>query len=201
MPSHAAATLVLSFLIGSIPFGYLLFRFTDQKDIRSLGSGNIGATNVLRAKGLPYGLLILLLDCAKGALPMIYAAHHFPQHRPLLALTLLAAVLGHIYTPFLKGKGGKGVATFFGALAVFTPGTSLVFILFFLLTVSLCRYVSAASMSAVSAAFLSVLTSQSAEVSMVVMLSVMIIIVHHRQNIQRILNEKEPRLGKRNCHE
>ncbi len=201
MNSHAAATLLISFVIGSIPFGYLLFRFTDKTDIRSMGSGNIGASNVLRAKGLPYGLLILLLDCAKGALPMLYATRHFPQHRPLLAMTLMAAMLGHIYTPFLKGKGGKGVATFFGALTVVMPEISFVFLVFFLLTVSVCRYVSAASVTGVSVAFLFVLVSQSVEVSMIILLSVLVIIVHHRQNIQRILNGKETRLGNRICHE
>lgn len=201
MSSHALTTVLLSFIIGAIPSGYLLFRLTDKTDIRTMGSGNIGASNVLRTKGIPYGLLILLLDSAKGALPLLYASHHFPERYPLLALVMLAAVLGHIYTPFLKGKGGKGVATFFGALIVFSPCISLLFLISFLAVVSVSRYVSAASVAAVSLSFLAVLFSLSAEASMVTLLGVLIIVVQHRQNIQRILNGQEARLGKRTCHE
>jgi len=194
-------TLLFSFLTGAVPFGYLLFRLTDKRDIREMGSGNIGASNVLRTKGLFYGLLILLLDCAKGALPLLYSSYHFPDYNPFLAFILLAAVTGHIYSPFLKGKGGKGVATFYGALIIFLPQLGLIFLFIFLLTVSFTRYVSAASVTAVSATFMVALLSQSAEVAMVLLLSVLIIIVQHRKNIQRILNREEARLGKTLCHD
>ncbi len=201
LSSHMAISLLIGFLCGAIPFGYLLFWLTDKRDIRDMGSGNIGASNVLRTKGLYYGLLIMLLDCGKGALPLFYVSQHFPQHRPLIAATLLAAVLGHIYTPFLKGKGGKGVATFLGALIVFSPYASLVFLTFFIITISLCRYVSAASVTAVTLAFMVVLFSQSAEVAMIILLTALMITVQHRKNIQRILNGEEARLGKELCHE
>lgn len=201
MSSQHLIPLIVGFLIGAIPFGWLLFRFTDKADIRSMGSGNIGACNILRTKGLGYGLLILLLDCTKGALPLWYVGLHFPGQRPFWALTILAVTLGHIYTPFLKGKGGKGVATFFGGLIVFSPWLSLLFLGSFLMTVCCCRYVSAASVTAVSITFMAMLFSESAEVSMLILLSLLLITIQHRQNIQRILNGQENRLGKRTCHE
>ena len=194
-------TLVLSFLAGAVPFGYLLYRLTDKADIRRMGSGNIGASNVLRNKGIPYGILILFLDSTKGALPLILFSGELPQNRPYWAMIMLAAILGHIYSPFLKGKGGKGVATFFGALIVFSPLISLIFLAVFTATVFLFRFVSAASVTAVSIAFFCVLFTHSADVSMILLLSVLIIIISHRQNIQRILSGIETRLGKRTCHE
>jgi glycerol-3-phosphate acyltransferase PlsY len=201
LSSQAFVTLAIGFFLGAIPFGWLLFRLTDKSDIRAMGSGNIGACNVLRTKGIGYGMLILFLDTAKGALPLWYASQHFPGQRPFWALTILVVTLGHIHTPFLKGKGGKGVATFFGGLIVFSPWLSLIFLIAFLLTVWGCRYVSAASVSAVSLTFMAMLFSESAEVSMLILLSLLLITVQHRQNIQRILNGQENRLGRGTGHE
>ena len=104
--------LVLSYLLGSLPIGLLVGRMVKGIDVRDYGSGNIGASNVWRAMGPFWGVFVFLLDVAKGLMPVQMASHHFP---PLVqVLAGLAAILGHNFSPFLKFKGGKGVATSLG---------------------------------------------------------------------------------------
>ena len=104
-----------AFLSGSIPFGLLLVRLAGKGDVRAQGSGNIGATNVMRAGGKALGIATLLLDAGKGFLP-VFLAKAMGYHPEFLAFVALAAVLGHVFTPWLKFKGGKGVATALGAV-------------------------------------------------------------------------------------
>ena len=123
--------IVFSYLLGSIPFGYLIFYFTEGRDIRTLGSGNIGATNVLRSKGKLAGLLTLALDILKGAVPVIYGRIHFDLPWIVL-LGALAVLLGHVFPVFLKFRGGKGVASLVGIFLVFYyPGPAGFFSCFF----------------------------------------------------------------------
>jgi glycerol-3-phosphate acyltransferase PlsY len=105
-----------AFLAGSIPFGLILVKLAGKGDVRAQGSGNIGATNVMRAGGKGLGIATLLLDAAKGFLPVFIAKHVFGFAPEFLAFVALAAVVGHMYTPWLKFQGGKGVATALGAV-------------------------------------------------------------------------------------
>ncbi|MCX6554342.1 MAG: glycerol-3-phosphate 1-O-acyltransferase PlsY [Candidatus Aminicenantes bacterium] len=190
MSSHEISFLVLSYLLGSIPFGYLVFYFTEGKDIRSLGSGNIGATNVLRSKGKLAGSLTLALDVLKGALPVLYGRAHFDLPWFVL-LGALAVLLGHIFPVFLKFRGGKGVASLVGIFLVFYFPALLVFLAVFFIVLRLTRYVSLASLLATTALFFCILFTQVAEASMVVFAMLLLIVFRHRANIQRLLAGNE----------
>jgi glycerol-3-phosphate acyltransferase PlsY len=116
--------LLFGFLIGGVPFGLLLGLLFRGVDVRTQGSGNIGATNVARVLGWKLGLATLILDAAKGALPMLWVAHHFEQAW-MLPVAGLVAVLGHCYSPWLEFQGGKGVATAAGVMLVVSPKATL----------------------------------------------------------------------------
>ena len=136
-----------AFLSGSIPFGLILVKLAGKGDVRKSGSGNIGATNVMRAGGKALGIATLLLDIAKGFLPVLLAkSFGLPAH--LLAFVALAAVLGHMFTPWLKFKGGKGVATALGVALAYHPLLVVPSLVAFLLLVFLSRYVSLGSVVA-----------------------------------------------------
>src|SRR5215471_19196901 len=146
-------TLLLSYLIGAIPFGYLVARGRGV-DILKQGSGNIGATNVGRVLGRPFGVLVFLLDFAKGAVPALlarlwasrYALELPPDSLPVAAA--VAAFLGHLFPIYLRFRGGKGVATAAGAVSVLLPGPALTALVTWLAVVLASRYVSLASLTA-----------------------------------------------------
>ncbi|HUU04304.1 MAG TPA: glycerol-3-phosphate 1-O-acyltransferase PlsY [Patescibacteria group bacterium] len=190
MSSHEIYFIVCSYLLGSIPFGYLIFYFSEGKDIRSMGSGNIGATNVLRSKGKLAGLATLTLDILKGALPIVYGRIHFDLPWIIL-LGGLAVLLGHVFPVFLKFRGGKGVGSLVGVFLVFYYPALLVFLLFFFLTLWLSRYVSLGSLLGASALFFCILFTQVVEVSMVMFLMLLLIVFRHRANIRRLLAGNE----------
>ena len=162
MSSHEILYVVCSYLLGSIPFGYLIFYFSEGKDIRTLGSGNIGATNVLRSKGKLAGLATLALDILKGALPIVYGRIHFDLPWVVL-LGGLAVLLGHVFPVFLKFRGGKGVAALVGVFLVFHFPSLLVFLAAFFAALWLTRYVSLGSLLGTTALFFSILFTQVAE--------------------------------------
>lgn len=116
----------LGYLSGSVPFGVLVTRLFSSKDVREHGSGNIGATNVARVAGKKVGALVLLLDALKGTLPVLLAMHLFPEGPRAHVAVGYAAFLGHVFPVWLKGKGGKGVATALGVLVVLVPQAALV---------------------------------------------------------------------------
>src|SRR5919201_1252157 len=120
-----AALIVLGYLSGSVPFGVLLTRWIRGVDVRTQGSGNIGATNVARVAGKKGGMVGLLLDALKGALPVLLAMALFPQSPRTHAAVGLAAFLGHVFPVWLRLKGGKGVATALGVLLVLIPWAAL----------------------------------------------------------------------------
>jgi glycerol-3-phosphate acyltransferase PlsY len=177
-------------MLGSIPFGYLVFYFTEGRDIRTLGSGNIGATNVLRSKGKLAGLLTLVLDIAKGAVPVIYGRIHFGLTWIVL-LGGLAVLLGHVFPVFLKFRGGKGVGSLVGVFLVFYYPALLVFLAVFFLTLQLTRFVSLASLLATTALFFCILFTQVVETAMVAFVMLLLIVFRHRSNIQRLLASNE----------
>jgi glycerol-3-phosphate acyltransferase PlsY len=190
LSSHEISFIVLSYLLGSIPFGYLIFYFSEGKDIRTLGSGNIGATNVLRSKGKLAGILTLALDILKGALPVIYGRIHFDLPWIIL-LGALAVLVGHVFPVFLKFRGGKGVASLVGIFLVFYYPALLVFLIVFLITLRLSRFVSLASLLATTALFFCILFTQGAETAMVVFVMLLLIVFRHRANIQRLMTGSE----------
>jgi glycerol-3-phosphate acyltransferase PlsY len=190
LTGHEISFIVLSYLLGSIPFGYLIYYFTEGKDIRTLGSGNIGATNVLRSKGKLAGLLTLALDILKGAVPVIYGSAHFDLPWVVL-LGALVVILGHVFPVFLKFRGGKGVASLMGAFLIFYSPALLVFSVVFLLTLQLTRYVSLASLLAVTGLFFCILLTQVVESSIVVFVMLLLVVSRHRANILRLLAGNE----------
>ncbi len=187
-----------AFLLGSIPFGYIVYHITEKKDIRSVGSGNIGATNLLRSKGKLAGLITLMLDLLKGFIPVFYGLKHF-DYPVIIILGAAAVVTGHIFPLFLKFKGGKGVATFSGAILAFSLPGFLVFLCAFLLMAWITKYVSAGSLAGVLAVFFFTLFTQLVEVSMILFAVTILIIVRHRSNLKKIFSGTENKMSfKRN---
>ena len=190
-----------SYLMGSIPFGYLLVRFVTGEDVRSSGSGNIGAANVAR-KSPVLGVATLLLDAAKGLAAVFFTSLVFSgMHRHLVMTTAaLFAVAGHLFPIWLKFRGGKGVATSFGAFALLTPKTILCLVGLFLLLAVAFRYVSLGSI-AVAAAFPLLAWAlgeyrEPLELAIIAVVSVLVI-WRHRQNIGRLAAGTESKLGER----
>jgi acyl phosphate:glycerol-3-phosphate acyltransferase len=140
--------IVIAYLLGGIPFGFLLVKLTRGTDVRESGSGNIGATNVLRTTGRAAGVATLLLDIAKGFLAVWLAAKLTDDAPEWTSLAALAVMAGHAFPVFLKFQGGKAVATFIGAFAYLTPLPLAAVLLLFVVTVAVTRYISAASILA-----------------------------------------------------
>jgi acyl phosphate:glycerol-3-phosphate acyltransferase len=197
--SYPWGLIPIGYLLGSIPFGYLLVRATGGGDIRFQGSGNIGATNVARASGWTIGVLTLLLDAAKGSLA-VWLADHFSRGNIRIAMYAgLAAILGHVFPVWLRFDGGKGVATSLGVfLAICWPAAAAAVILF-VLVVSFWRYVSLGSISAAAALPLLVYLlyapghAPPTAVTFSTLLAAALVIVKHRDNIERLLAGTEPR--------
>jgi acyl phosphate:glycerol-3-phosphate acyltransferase len=196
------ATAALSYLLGSIPFGYLLVRIIRGEDVRRSGSGNIGATNVARkSRGL--GVLTLLLDAAKGFLAVQVAALicRFPEHDPRLyramALSALLAIVGHMFPVWLGFRGGKGVATALGAFLRFSAASVLIAVIIFFVVVLVSRRISLGSI--VTAALFPVVASfflpRDALILGLISAAAVLIIIRHHQNIRRLLSGQEPRFS------
>lgn len=190
MSNHEIFYLVCSYLLGSVPFGYLIFFFSEGKDIRATGSGNIGATNVLRSKGKLAGLATLALDILKGALPILYGRVHFDLPWVVL-LGGLAVLLGHIFPVFLRFHGGKGVAALVGVFLVFHYPSLLAFLAVFFAALALTRFVSLGSLLGATALFFAILFTQTVETAMVAFAMLLLILFRHRGNIMRLLDGSE----------
>jgi glycerol-3-phosphate acyltransferase PlsY len=191
--------IVLGYLLGSIPFGYLLVRATGGGDIRFKGSGNIGATNVARTSGWYVGITTLLLDAAKGFLAVRLTEHFSGGNVRFMMYAGLAAILGHVFPVWLRFEGGKGVATALGVfLAVCWPALATDVLLFLLVAV-FWRYVSLASISAAAALPLLVYVlyapghAPPTAISLSTLVAAVMVIVKHRDNIERLLAGTEPR--------
>lgn len=195
-------TLVVAYLLGSIPFGYLLVRFFRKEDIRAVGSGNIGATNVARSGAKGLGILTLLLDLGKGVLAVLLAKH-FAAGTPgypsdLAVAAAVMAVLGHVFPVWLGFRGGKGVATALGVFLALTPRVALAAVVVFMIIVALTRIVSLASILAAAVlpvfAFLLLPDRSPVFLSGVLFLALLVIVKHHA-NIQRLIAGTENRFG------
>lgn len=202
----------IAYLLGSIPFGYLLVRIFRGEDIRHTGSGNIGATNVARSGAKGLGIATLVLDAIKGALAVLLAAliagskynlcGDFVEHPCVLALRLMSlaalfAVLGHVFPVWLRFKGGKGVATALGVFCVLFPKAILIALAIFIIVVAVTRYVSLGSILGAIAFPVAAYFMQNADwLSLLLASGVsLIIILKHHQNIGRLLAGTENRFG------
>ncbi len=186
--------LFLSYLVGAIPFG-LLFSRAVGKDVRKEGSGNIGATNVNRVLGKKLGILTLLCDVAKGFIPVYLAGLFLPpaENRILyIGLCGLAGVLGHMFSPYLKFQGGKGVATALGVFLYFSPLSILMALVLFIAVVAISGFVSAGSLAAsgLIPLFLWYLGAPMATTLVALCIALLIWCKHH-SNIGRLLKGQE----------
>lgn len=190
----AIAFAIFSYLLGSIPTGYLLGRFSGI-DVRKTGSGNIGATNVGRTLGKGRGLLTLIADAAKGWIP-VYLAARFGLSEFAVAVVGAAAFAGHLFPLYLRFQGGKGVATAMGVMLALTPLAVLILGGVFTLALIVGRIVSLSSIAAATAAPIVVwlLGYSPPAIALVVFLAIMVVL-RHRSNLQRLLAGSEPRLG------
>jgi len=192
-------TAAISYLLGAIPFGYLLVRTFKGEDVRSSGSGNIGATNVAR-KSPALGVATLLLDAAKGMAAVLLARALFGgPHRPLIMTTAaFFAVLGHLFPVWLKFRGGKGVATSLGSFILLTPKSILCLVILFLFLAVAFRYVSLGSIAvAVAFPLLAWALHEYADSRQIIDIAAVsaLVIWKHRQNIGRLASGTESRLG------
>lgn len=179
---------VLAYLIGAIPFGYLLVRFKTGEDVRSKGSGNIGATNVLRTTGRAAAVATLVLDIGKGLLAVWLAGKLTDRSPAAMSLAALAVMAGHAYPVFLKFRGGKAVASFIGAFLVLTPVPLLAALLLFVIVVAATRYISLGSIVAAGSLPLAVylIEHPPPAVLLASLIAAVFIIYRHSANIQRL---------------
>ncbi|HEX8285238.1 MAG TPA: glycerol-3-phosphate 1-O-acyltransferase PlsY [Pyrinomonadaceae bacterium] len=194
------AVVSLAYLLGSIPFGYLLVRLRGGGDVRQTGSGGTGATNVTRRAGKGVGLLTLLLDALKGTAAVLVArALHGANEEWWVCAAAVAAVLGHVFPVWLRFRGGKGVATGLGVFLVLAPLATLCALVVFVVVVGLWRYVSLGSMTGAVALPLAVwilsavgLSDRAAApVLAVAVTGAALIVFMHRANIGRLLRGEE----------
>jgi acyl phosphate:glycerol-3-phosphate acyltransferase len=189
----------LSYLLGSIPFGYILVRVFHGEDVRESGSGNIGATNVARTSPA-LGVATLLLDAAKGFAAVVLARFLFagPQQKLLMTTAAFCAVLGHLFPVWLKLRGGKGVATSLGSFVLIAPKSIVCAVGIFLILVAALRYVSLGSVAA--AATLPLLTwalREYVEPTQLLLIAAasLLVVWKHRDNISRLTAGTEPKIG------
>ena len=179
---------IVSYLMGSIPFGFILTKFFLKKDIREIGSGNIGATNALRTGNKLLGYSTLLLDVLKAVIPILYVKINFPE---LIYISALCAFLGHVFPIWLKFKGGKGVATYVGILFSLNIILGLVFGICWLIIFFISKYSSLASL--IGSLFIPVyiLFTEGSESLFFYIIMLILILLTHRENIKRLKNKQE----------
>jgi glycerol-3-phosphate acyltransferase PlsY len=185
--------ILIAYLLGAIPFGYLLTKFTTGKDVRSEGSGNIGATNVLRAAGRGAAMATLVLDMAKGFAAVWIAGMLTDQSPGWMADAALAVMVGHAFPIFLGFKGGKAVATFVGAFLYLTPVPMLAALVVFVITVAVTGYISAGSILAAATFPLGVwlILHPTPNELIAAVIAAGIVVYRHQENIERIRAGKE----------
>ncbi len=179
---------MISYLMGSIPFGLILTKFFLKKDIRKIGSGNIGATNVLRTGNKNVGYATLVLDILKAIMPVIYVKFYFPDY---IFIASLCTFLGHVFPIWLIFKGGKGVATYVGILFSIDIYFGLIFGITWLITFLLSRFSSLSSL--IASLSIPIYLLVSAKYDQVIFFAIMFVLIFftHRENIKRLINKEE----------
>ncbi len=183
---------LLGFALGSIPFGLVLTKMAGLGDVRDIGSGSIGATNVLRTGNKGLAAATVLLDAAKGAVPVLIAEHFLPGTGGMAAV---AAVAGHCFTPWLKFKGGKGFATAAGVLLAMAWPVMLVCAAIWAATLAISRISSVSSMTTVVAAPIAAWAMGYPHVIVPLVAVAAIVLIQHRANIGRLMRGEEPKVG------
>ena len=191
------AAIVLGYALGAIPFGLLLTRFAGLGDIRAIGSGNIGATNVLRTGNKGLAAATLLLDAAKGAAAIILVGALWPDVPGLAGLAAISAFLGHLYPVWLRFRGGKCVATLIGVVAALFWPAALISAVVWILALFLTRYSSVGGMAAALAAPAAAALLGRVDLAILFAGFSLLIFWKHRANIGRLISRTEPRIGKR----
>ena len=194
MDSSTILALVTGYLLGSIPFGLLLTRLAGKGDIREIGSGNIGATNVLRTGSKGLAAATLLLDAIKGAVAVVLAQRFWPD---AVNFAAAGALIGHLYPVWLKFKGGKGVATMLGILLPLLPFAGLVYALAWVGLLIVLRISSVAGMTAAASAPVTAAVLGEQELFPMLLGFALLVIWKHRDNILRLAKGEEPRVGRR----
>lgn len=187
--------IILSYLLGSIPFGVLISKYKGV-DLQRSGSGNIGATNVLRTVGKGAAAFTLIGDLLKGSISIFLAKNILQE--PWVVLSGIAVILGHIFSVFLKFRGGKGVATAFGVILAYSPLVGVVAIFQWLMVVYIFRYSSlGAIVSFISLpAIMAILDRDKVKISFAILIAI-IIITRHKENFERLLKGTETKIGER----
>jgi len=193
MTSAMILALAVGYMLGSIPFGLLLTRFGGKGDIRAIGSGNIGATNVLRTGSKVLAATTLILDALKGAVAVMLAQRFWPE---CVQFAAAGAMIGHLYPVWLKFHGGKGVATLLGVLAPLLPLAAGVYALVWLGLLLTVRISSVAGVVAAASAPLSAAVLGNDEYFPLLLGFALLVIWKHRANIQRLLAGTEPKIGR-----
>ena len=176
-----------SYLLGSIPFGFILTKVFLKKDIRDIGSGNIGATNTLRAGNKTLGYATLVLDITKAILPVLYVKFNYPDY---IFIASLSAFLGHVFPIWLKFKGGKGVATYVGILLSINLFLGVIFIITWGITFFISKYSSLSSIVAsLMVPFYLIIFDNHNSIFFVIMF--VLIFYTHRENVKRLKNKEE----------
>ncbi len=190
--------LAVFYLIGSIPFSFILVKMIKNVDLRKVGSGNVGATNAGRVLGKWGFIAAFTLDMLKGFLPMFFITHYFPNAYLFMAKAAVALILGHTYTCFLNFKGGKGVATAVGIYLALSPLSVLFAAIAFGITVYISKIVSLGSIiSSVVLAISVLILSPSNEIKILTVVLAIFVIYKHKSNIKRIINGTENKIGQK----
>ncbi|MFC1892067.1 glycerol-3-phosphate 1-O-acyltransferase PlsY [Thermodesulfobacteriota bacterium] len=189
---------ISAFILGSVPFGVIISRFTTGIDITKQGSGNIGATNVARSLGIKWGIVTLVLDFFKGFIPIYLCQKFFNWPEMSILIIGLTSLLGHQFSIFLKFRGGKGVSTVFGVFMAISPFTAIIAFLIFSGIVYRSDYVSLASIIAVSTTPILLLIEMKPIVYIIGgIVMAALICLKHKSNIQSLLKGEERRWRKR----
>jgi len=207
------AAVILGYLLGSVPFGLLIARWGGKVDVRQHGSGKIGATNVLRTAGRKAAALALVLDMVKGVLAVVFAGLIVGDGYLVVGgfesgvleaqgLAALAAIAGHNWSVFLKFRGGRGVATFFGGLMALYLPAAVFGVVIFIAVIGLTRYASLGSIAGVVGAYailvpLTIVNRLPIEYLAYTLLGTIIIVAMHRGNISRLISGKERKVGEK----
>jgi glycerol-3-phosphate acyltransferase PlsY len=192
-----ALTALLAYLLGAIPFGIVMARAFGLGDLRQIGSGNIGATNVLRTGNRPAAALTLVLDAAKGGVAVLIARASLGEDAAQLAG--LAAFLGHLYPVWLGFRGGKGVATFLGTFLAVSPTVGALLCITWLAVALVTRYSSAAALGAAGLSPMLALWDQRGHTLLLAFVMMIFVYIRHRGNLARLRAGKETRIGQKSA--
>ncbi|MCK9554196.1 glycerol-3-phosphate 1-O-acyltransferase PlsY [bacterium] len=184
---------IISYIIGSFPTAFIICRFLSGRDIRTMGSGNVGATNVARLFGFKYGVITFLLDCFKGFLPVFLVIRSYGIHSNLVFISAAAVLLGHMWPVFLGFKGGKGVASGVGIIIALNLPAACVSFGVFIVVFVMFRYISVSSITAaILMPFIMWYFASPLKIVVFISFASLLVVYMHRKNIRRLITKTEP---------